>query len=90
MTNLHTNAEQGALIELTDNQKNPGLADPNDFKIGSPLQSNSYATPGHGQRGENEREYDALLAEADLGGRQPRGEPRPERNQVPDRRLSDE
>jgi hypothetical protein len=83
MSNANTNREQNQLIELTATQQNPGAAKPTDFQVGgeTPL-------PGHGQCGENEHEYNALLAEADIG--KPRNGPAPERNQVPARRISDE
>jgi hypothetical protein len=84
VSNSPSNREQDQIIPQTPTQLNPGGASPNDFKIGGegPL-------PGHGQCGENQREYKSLLAEADIDGRQSRGEPTPAPDQVPDRRLSD-
>jgi hypothetical protein len=77
---------ENELIELTEAQQNPSLAHPADFKIGSPLQSEGYATPGHGQCGDSKAEYAKLVAQ----GNAAHNRPAPARNQVPDRRLSDE
>jgi hypothetical protein len=78
--------EDNQKIELSEAQQNPSLAHPADFAIGSPLQSGDYATPGHGQCGDSKAEYAKLVAQ----GNAAHNRPAPARNQVPDRRLSDE
>ncbi len=73
MSNDRMNEEQNQLIEQTPTQANPGAAMPTDFKVNESL-------PGHGQCGDSEREYNALLA-----GAHGLEEPIPERNEVPRR-----
>jgi hypothetical protein len=68
MSNSPKNKEQDQLIEQTQTQRNPGSARPTDFNI---------ENRDGGQRG------GALLAEADSDGKSQRGEPIPERNEVP-------
>ena len=70
MSNEKTNTEQDQLIEPTPEQADPGLAKPTDFKV-------SECLPGHGQCGDNAREYSTLLAEA------PAPQPIADRNVVP-------
>ncbi len=71
MSNSKTNQEQDQLIEQTPMQINPGAAKPSDFAI---------EDRDGGQCGDSEREYTALLAEADG-----LGQPIPDRNEVPRR-----
>jgi hypothetical protein len=59
--------EQDQKIELSPQQTNPYTARPEDFQIGSPVQSNK--TPGHGQRGLSRREEELLLALRKARGR---------------------
>jgi len=63
-------------MELTPTQQSPGAAKPTDFKI---------EDSGPGQCGDTKAEREALLAEADGLGK-----PIPERNVIPNRRISDE
>jgi hypothetical protein len=51
--------QQDELIEQTEAQRNPGLADPSDFKVST---GNSAEVPGHGQRGDSVTEFKKLLA----------------------------
>ena len=68
MSNSSRNQEQNQLIEQTQTQRNPGAARASDFTI---------EERDGGQRST------ALLAEADDDGKSRRGEPIPERNEVP-------
>lgn len=81
MSNNPSNAEQSQLIELTQTQQNPGAARPSDFKV---------EDRDGGQHGDTKAERAALLAEADSDGKSARGEAIAQRNEVPDRRISDE
>jgi hypothetical protein len=58
-----------------------GAAKASDFKI---------EDRGPGQWGDTKVERAALLAEADGDGKSKLGEPIPERNKIPDRRISEE
>jgi len=80
MSNSPKNKEQSQLIELTETQQNPGAARASDFKI---------EDRGPGQCGDTRAERAALLAEADADGKSNRGESIPERNEIPNRRISD-
>jgi|HubBroStandDraft_4_1064222.scaffolds.fasta_scaffold581954_2 hypothetical protein len=59
--------EHNQKIDLTPQQTNPYTARPEDWVIGSPVQSNK--TPGHGQRGLSRREEYLLLALRKARGR---------------------
>lgn len=56
-------SEKNKVIELTANQQNAYLARPEDFEVEKPNAPAQLAVPGHGQRGENEREEKQLLSE---------------------------
>lgn len=51
-------------IELTASQENPYLARPEDFEVMTPDIAATKVVPGHGQRGNNNREQNKLLREA--------------------------
>jgi hypothetical protein len=53
------NTGKNEKVELSENQQNPGLARPEDFKVNPPDANESY--PFHGQRGDSKRECAALL-----------------------------
>lgn len=63
--------DKDQLIELTEGQQNPGLAMPTDFVVRS--YSEELSQPFHGQCGDSETEYNALL---------PQNRPLPTRNDV--------
>jgi hypothetical protein len=56
---LMTITGQDEVIQLSPSQTDPGKADPQDFEVST---DNSADVPGHGQRGENEKEFQQLLA----------------------------
>jgi hypothetical protein len=58
---------------MSRNQMSPGLADPNDFVISKPDEFATRYTEFGGQCGENEREYEKLLKQADSHGKSPLG-----------------
>ena len=68
MSNFPLNKEQDQLVEQTEAQRNPGSARASDFKV---------EERDGGQRSE------ALLVESDADGKSKRGEPIPERNEIP-------
>ena len=74
MSNAPNNREQSTLLEQTENQRNPGAAHPEDFKI---------ETRDGSQRGDTKAKRAALLAESDIYKPRPRGKPLPDRNEVP-------
>lgn len=51
------------LIELTESQRDPYLARPEDFEVMRPDEAAQLETPGHGQHGENSKELTRLLRE---------------------------
>ncbi len=63
MSNSKSNKEQNKVIELTPEQSNPYKARPENFEIGQPNAPANMTTPGHGQRGKNEREEKQLFSE---------------------------
>ena len=73
MSNQYIN-EHNQLIELTANQQNPGLAKPSDFVV---------EDRDEGQRGDSKAERAALLELSDKSAKSKRGEPIPDRNEVP-------
>lgn len=85
MSNNKNNREQDKLIDMHDNQMNPGLAKSEDFKVVSPAEAARMPIPGHGQCGKTEVEYHRLENEADSDGKSKLGSPRPERNDVNNR-----
>ena len=66
--------EHSELIAQTPNQINPGPAKPTDFKI---------EDRDEGQRGDSKAERAALLELSDKSAKSKRGEPIPDRNEVP-------
>ena len=58
-----TNHEKDQLIHQSEAQHNPYLAKPEDFTIMSAADAAQKVLPGHGQRGENMRQYNRLLEE---------------------------
>jgi hypothetical protein len=78
MSNSPKNHEQSTLLEQTENQRNPGAARPEEFKV--------EARDG-GQHGDSVAERAALLAEADNDAKSSLREPMPTRNEVPHRRY---
>jgi len=69
MSNSKQNSEQDKKIELTPNQQNPYAARPEDFEVASPNAPSAMEVPAHGQRGDNAREEDRLLAERRATGK---------------------
>jgi hypothetical protein len=59
--------DKDQVIVLTESQRDPYYARPEDFKIGAPAQSSP--TPGHGQRGDSKREEARLLAKRKAQGK---------------------
>ena len=66
--------EHSELIAQTPNQINPGAAKPTDFKI---------EDRDEGQRGDSKAERAVLLELSDKSAKSERGEPIPDRNEVP-------
>ena len=50
--------QQDEVIVLTPSQENCNLASPSDFTINT---TNDSGTPGHGQRGDTQKEFKKLL-----------------------------
>jgi hypothetical protein len=48
-------------IELSLNQQNPYLARPEDFTVMPAGEAAKRSLPGHGQHGDTQREYNAIL-----------------------------
>jgi hypothetical protein len=64
-------------IEPSDNQMNPGLADPNDFEIlENGGQDETRVVPFHGQCGDSEAEYNRLTKPTRDHGKYSRSTPR--------------
>ena len=66
--------EHSELVSLSANQQSPGLAKPTDFII---------EDRDEGQRGDSKAERAALLELSDKSAKSERGEPIPDRNEVP-------
>jgi len=69
MSNSKSNKAENRRLELSPNQQNPYLARPEDFEVEKPNAPAGMSVPGHGQRGENEREEKQLLAERKSTGK---------------------
>ena len=55
--------EKDKLVQQSEAQRNPYLARPEDFTIMSAADAAQKVLSGHGQRGENMRQYNRLLEE---------------------------
>jgi hypothetical protein len=64
-----TSPQQDQKIKLTENQQNPYLARPEDFKVVAPDNIASRTQPFHGQRGDSDREEAQLLAKRKAQGK---------------------
>jgi hypothetical protein len=69
MSNNKQNKEQNNKIEQTENQRNPYLCRPEDWKVSTPDAPSEMEVPAHGQRGDNAREEAKLLAERRATGK---------------------
>ncbi len=82
MSNFKSNKEQDKLIDMHDNQMNPGAAKPEDFKVKTHAEAAKLEVPAHGQCGDSRAEYQRLEREADSDGKSKLNSPRQERNDV--------
>ncbi len=87
MSNNKNNREQDKLINMHDNQMNPGLAKPEDFKIKTHAEAATIEVPLHGQCGDSRAEYERLEKEASADGKSP-DRKTPDRNDVDNRPAS--
>ncbi len=55
--------DKDKLIEQSESQRSPRLARPEDFTITSASEAANQRLPGHGQCGDNLRQYNQLLKE---------------------------
>ena len=84
MSNNKNNREQDKLINMHDNQMNPGLAKPEDFKIKTHAEAATIEVPLHGQCGNSRAEYERLEKEGSADGKSP-DRKTPDRNDVNNR-----
>jgi hypothetical protein len=85
MSNNKANKEQDKLINMHDNQMNPGLAKAEDFKVKTHAEAAKIEVPLHGQCGDSRAEYHRLEKEGSADGKSPLGSKNPSRNDVNNR-----
>lgn len=61
------NKEQNQLIQQTEQQRNPGLAKPEDWTVTTASEAAKRQLPGDGHCGKDEAEYYKLLEQANQG-----------------------